>query len=112
MSGGNYYCTFDATDTGTVGNLTAFIHVSGALAVKCECEVLPANVYDSLFGGTDNLQVETVALAADTITAAATATDFTTEIQNGLATSSALATAQTGIDDLPTNAELATALGT
>lgn len=50
------------------------------------------------------------ALAANVITAAATAADFTTEIQTGLATAAALATAQTSIDDLPTNAELATAL--
>jgi hypothetical protein len=45
------------------------------------------------------------AMASDTLTAAALATDAVTEIQSGLAT-------QTSVDDLPTNAELATALGT
>jgi hypothetical protein len=60
----------------------------------------------------DEVQTRTIAavtvvngLAANVITAAATATDFTTEIQSGLATAAAVA-------DLPTNAELATALGT
>lgn len=52
------------------------------------------------------------AMAANVMTAAAAAADLTTELQSGLATSAALATAQTSIDDLPTNAELATALGT
>lgn len=58
----------------------------------------------------DEVQTRTIAavtvvngLAANVITAAATAADFTTEIQNGLATAAAVA-------DLPTNAELATAL--
>jgi hypothetical protein len=60
----------------------------------------------------DEVQTRTIAavtvvngLAANVITAAATAADFTTEIQSGLATAAAVA-------DLPTNAELATALGT
>jgi hypothetical protein len=58
----------------------------------------------------DEVQTRTIAavtvvngLAANVITAAATAADFTTEIQSGLATAAAVA-------DLPTNAELATAL--
>ncbi len=41
-------------------------------------------------------------LAADVITAAATAPDFTTEIQAGLATSAALATVQADTDDIQT----------
>lgn len=52
------------------------------------------------------------AINADAITAAKLAADVTTEIQSGLATSSAVSTLQTSVDDLPTNAELATALGT
>jgi hypothetical protein len=58
----------------------------------------------------DEVQTRTIAavtvvngLAANVITAAATAADFTTEIQSGLATAATVA-------DLPTNAELATAL--
>lgn len=52
------------------------------------------------------------AMAANVMTAAAAAADLTTELQSGLATSSAVSTLQTSVDDLPTNAELATALGT
>jgi hypothetical protein len=44
-------------------------------------------------------------IPAGWLTAAGLATDAVTEIQSGLAT-------QTSVDDLPTNAELATALGT
>jgi hypothetical protein len=50
--------------------------------------------------------------AANAITAAKLDPDVTTELQAGLATSAAVATLQTSVDDLPTNAELTTALGT
>lgn len=49
--------------------------------------------------------ITSTVLANDAITAAKLHTDVTTELQNGLAT-------QVSVDDLPTNAELATALGT
>ena len=52
------------------------------------------------------------AFASDAITAAKLAADVTTELQNGLATAANLSTLQTSVDDLPTNAELSTALGT
>ena len=86
--------------------------------------VVPAMVFDSLVLGTDVLQggavqfagtaitsaagipeVKIASMGANTLTAAALATDAVAEIQSGLAT-------QTSVDDLPTNAELATALGT
>jgi hypothetical protein len=57
ISNGIYYCMLDATDTNTLGPLVIFVHVSGALAVRVECEVYPANVYDSLFS-TDKLEVD------------------------------------------------------
>jgi hypothetical protein len=78
--------------------------------------------------------IDAGAIAADAITAAKLHADVTTELQNGLATAANLATVagyidtevasilaavdteiatlQTSVDDLPTNAELATALGT
>jgi hypothetical protein len=56
--------------------------------------------------------ITAASFAANAITAAKLDPDVTTELQAGLATATALATAQTSIDDLPTNAELATALGT
>lgn len=49
-------------------------------------------------------------IAADAITAAKVAADVTTELQSGLATAASISTLQTSVNDLPTNAELATAL--
>lgn len=43
---GWYTCTFDATDSNTVGRLTAFVHVSGALPVFREFQVLEEATYD------------------------------------------------------------------
>jgi hypothetical protein len=51
----------------------------------------------------DKAKIELI--AANAVNASALATDAVTEIQSGLAT-------QASVDDLPTNAELATALGT
>jgi len=70
ISNGVYYAVLDATDTNTLGSLIIFCHVAGALAVKVECVVLAANIYDSLIGGGDLLDVElgTVATAANLAT--------------------------------------------
>lgn len=64
ISGGVYYAVLDATDTGTLGPLVIFVHVAGALSVRLECCVLAANVYDSLIGGGDLLDVSTSELGA------------------------------------------------
>lgn len=121
ISNGIYYAVLDATDTNTLGPLVIFVHVAGALAVRLECCVLAANVYDSLIGGGDLLQVDTTqvggtaqtagdiigdtndiqarlpaalvggrmdasvgAMAANTLTASALATDAVIEIVNGV----------------------------
>lgn len=70
ISNGIYYAVLDATDTNTLGSLIVFCHVAGALSVKVECVVLAANIYDSLIGGGDLLDVElgTVATAANLAT--------------------------------------------
>ena len=72
ISNGVYYAVLDATDTNTLGSLIVFCHVAGALAVKVECVVLAANIYDSLIGGGDLLDVElgAVATAANLATVA------------------------------------------
>ena len=108
MANGVYYCVLDATDTNTLGGLVVFVHVSGALAVRVECEVLPAVVYDSLIAGSDRLQVHVDEMTAGVITATviatgavdadALATDAVTEIQSGLATASALSTVAGYVD--------------
>ena len=51
MANGLYSAVLDATDTDTLGNLEVHVHVAGALAIKREFVVLPANVYDSLVAG-------------------------------------------------------------
>ena len=61
---GWYYLTLDATDTATLGRLMVAIHESGALPVWREFMVVPSNVWDSLVGGTDNLNVEINTVAA------------------------------------------------
>jgi hypothetical protein len=57
-SNGIYTTPIDATDTATLGILTVSVHESGALPIMDDYTVVPANVYDSLVGGTDLLQVD------------------------------------------------------
>lgn len=64
MAGGIYSAVLDATDTDTIGPMVIFVAVAGALAVRLECHVYPAQVYDSLFGGTDTLDVEATVVTA------------------------------------------------
>ncbi|MDD5501963.1 MAG: hypothetical protein PHH26_00680 [Candidatus Thermoplasmatota archaeon] len=54
---GWYDIKLDATDTNTPGRLLISVQESGALPVWQEYSVLPANVYDSMFGS-DKLQVD------------------------------------------------------
>ena len=74
ISNGIYYAVLDATDTDTLGALVVFVHVAGALAVRVECEVLAANVYDSLIAASDKLQVHADEMTAGLITATVIAT--------------------------------------
>lgn len=60
-SNGCYTVPLDTTDTGTLGQLILSIHESGALPVRHDFEVVPANVWDSVFGS-DKLQVDAVEL--------------------------------------------------
>jgi hypothetical protein len=48
---GDYVATLDATDTNTLGNLEVSVHVAGALAVRRQYVVLPAEVYDTMITG-------------------------------------------------------------
>jgi hypothetical protein len=72
ISNGIYYAVLDATDTNTLGSLVIFVHVSGALPIRVECEVLTANVYESLVAGTEFLEVTDlkpdVSIASTTLT--------------------------------------------
>ena len=71
LGNGRYYTVLDAGDTDTPGKLEISVHVTGALAVRREYMVLPANVYDALVLGSDHLDVSAIQLAGQAITAAA-----------------------------------------
>ena len=115
------------TDTGTLGTLDVQITVAGALPVWRHFMVVPANVFDSLVGGSDYLQADTVQVegsdATDQINAACDTafTDYDpptkAELDSGLAGLNDLTAAQVNAEvdtaladyDPPTKAEMDTA---
>lgn len=60
---GWYGVPLDTTDTDTLGTLVVAVHEAGALPKSLEFMVVPANVWDSLFGA-DALQVHVTELGA------------------------------------------------
>jgi hypothetical protein len=60
-SNGCYTVPLDTTDTNTLGQLIVSVHEVGALPVRHDFQVMPANAWDSLFGA-DKLQVDAVEL--------------------------------------------------
>lgn len=61
---GYYTCALDTTDTNTLGHLKLMVHESGALPVFMDMMVVPANVWDSMFGA-DYLKTEVVEISGD-----------------------------------------------
>ena len=57
-SNGLYTCPLNTTDTNTLGTLVVSVSESGALPIRLDYEVIPANVYDSMILGTDMLEVD------------------------------------------------------
>jgi len=88
---GYYEVTLDATDTNTVGLLRLAVNEAGALPIWEDFMVLPANVYDSLIGGSDTLDVQVTGMGANVITSSAinadaiTATGFAADAANEIA---------------------------
>jgi hypothetical protein len=66
---GIYDCDLDATDSGTLCTLQRYVNEPGALPVGHEYMVVPANVYDSLVGGSDYLAVDAVEISSNTAAA-------------------------------------------
>lgn len=62
MENGYYSKDLNTTDTGTLGRLKIHVHESGALPVWLDYMIVPANVWDSLYGA-DLLQVDAVQAA-------------------------------------------------
>ena len=77
---GWYEIPLDATDTNTLGQLVINVSESGALPVWERFTVVAANVYDSLVGGGDTLDVQVTGIATDAVNAAALAADAVAEI--------------------------------
>jgi len=63
MEAGNYSKPLNTTDTGTLGILTVNVKPTGALRVRQDYCVLPANVFDSLISGSDLLDTSMVQVA-------------------------------------------------
>lgn len=107
---GWYSCSLTTDDTDTLGELLLQATVADVLPVWMRWLVVPANVYDSLVGGTDRLVSHVQEFDAGVITATVIATDAigsdelaasaVSEIQSGLSTSSALATLQSAVNAL------------
>jgi len=72
---GWYKVSLSTTDTNSLGPLIVMIHESGALPVWREFHVVPANVWNSLIGGTDLLDVQVGGMDSAVVTAAAVDTD-------------------------------------
>lgn len=71
-SEGAYRVRLDNLDTNTAGSLVIFVHPTGSLPVRVECDVLPANVYEALVSGTEWLETtalrNNVSISGTTIT--------------------------------------------
>lgn len=74
MENGHYSVPLNSTDTNTLGRLRVAVNESGALPVWRDFMVVPAQVWDSLYGA-DQLQVHVNEMTAGIITAAVIATD-------------------------------------
>jgi len=108
-AGGVFIAGTNAATTVTTSLTTTFTgNLTGSVAsVTGAVGSVTGSVGSVASGG-----ITAASFAANAITAAKLDPDVTTELQAGLATSSALATLQTTADDIPNTAELATALGT
>ena len=63
---GLYNCELDATDTNTVGQLTLYVHVAGALCVRHDFQVVEENVYDAWFAASAAAGTDLAAILVDT----------------------------------------------
>lgn len=64
---GIYDCPLDTTDTNTLGLLDVMIHESGARPVRQSYMVVPAQIWDSMVGGSDTLAVDISEINGDTV---------------------------------------------
>ena len=95
---GWYSLDLHTTDTNTLGRLVVAIHESGALPVWERYMVIPANVYDSLVAGSDNLEVDTTLIEGSDATNQINAECDQAISDAALATAAALATVDGNVD--------------
>jgi len=96
---GYYDVPLNATDTNTLGRLRVAVNESGALPVWQDFLIVTANVYDSLVGGSDKLDVN----AAEIGGTAQTGNDVGADVNEILTDTGT--TLDTLIKDIPTVAE-------
>ena len=96
---GYYDIPLDSTDTGTLGRLRVAVSESGALPVWQDFLVVTANVYDSLVGGSDKLDVNAAELGGT----AQTGNDVGADVNEILTDTGT--TLDTLIKDIPTVSE-------
>lgn len=70
LAGGHYKIPLNTTDTDTPGRLRLYVNESGALPVWRDFMVVPAEVYDALVAGTDNLTADVTSASQTAITGA------------------------------------------
>lgn len=75
LGGGYYNVTLTASNTDTLGMLVVEGHDSAARPVRREFMVIPANIYDSLIGGTDYLQTDVLQINGNASSGFLTGTD-------------------------------------
>lgn len=66
LGGGHYKVPLNTTDTNTLGRLRLYVNESGALPMWIDFMVVPANVWDSMFGS-DLLDVSLVQVAGSAV---------------------------------------------
>lgn len=66
ISNGVHYCTFDATDSNTLGSCAIYIIATGVLIQRIPCVVMQENVYDALIAGIEFLETHPGIFAAGT----------------------------------------------
>lgn len=105
LENGHYEVPLDTTDTATLGRLRVAVNESGALPVWADFMVVPANVWDSMFGA-DALQVDVaqwLGTAPATPTTAGVPEVDVTHVAGAaqdIATATALATVDTVVDSI------------
>ncbi len=79
---GYYDIPLDTTDTNTLGRLRVAISMSGALPVWQDFVIVAANIFDSLIGGGDVLDVSAIQILGTAVSAPATAGILDVNVKN------------------------------